>query len=100
ASISLCTVYLHDALPICVTEQGEMIRFKFGLEGIALQNLEIYSAATLEATLLPPPEPKPEWRELMHQMTDLSVQVYRQTVRENPDRKSTRLNSSHVKISY
>mgnify|MGYP002733044577 CR=1 FL=1 len=69
---------------IRVTEQGEMIRFKFGLEGIALQNLEIYTAATLEATLLPPPEPKPEWRALMHQMTDLSVQVYRQTVRENP----------------
>ena len=43
---------------IRVTEQGEMIRFKFGLEEIALQNLEIYTAATLEATLLPPPEPK------------------------------------------
>lgn len=69
---------------IRVTEQGEMIRFKFGLEGIALQNLEVYTAATLEATLLPPPVPKDEWRELMHQMTDLSVQVYRQTVRENP----------------
>lgn len=69
---------------IRVTEQGEMIRFKFGLEGIALQNLEIYTAATLEATLLPPPVPKAEWRELMHRMTDLSVQVYRQTVRENP----------------
>ena len=69
---------------IRVTEQGEMIRFKFGLEGIALQNLEVYTAATLEATLLPPPVPKNEWRELMHQMTDLSVQVYRQTVRENP----------------
>ena len=69
---------------IRVTEQGEMIRFKFGLEGIALQNLEIYTAATLEATLLPPPVPKAEWRKLMHSMTDLSVQVYRQTVRENP----------------
>ena len=69
---------------IRVTEQGEMIRFKFGVEGIALQNLEIYTAATLEATLLPPPEPQPEWRELMHRMTDLSVQVYRQAVRENP----------------
>lgn len=68
---------------IRVTEQGEMIRFKFGLEEIALQNLEIYTAATLEATLLPPPEPKQEWRDLMHQMTELSVQVYRQTVREN-----------------
>ncbi|ENX18417.1 phosphoenolpyruvate carboxylase [Acinetobacter sp. CIP 64.2] len=70
---------------IRVTEQGEMIRFKFGLEGIALQNLEIYTAATLEATLLPPPEPKQEWRELMNHMTDLSVKVYRQTVRENPN---------------
>ena len=69
---------------IRVTEQGEMIRFKFGLEGIAMQNLEIYTAATLEATLLPPPVPKDEWRQLMHSMTDLSVQVYRQTVRENP----------------
>ena len=69
---------------IRVTEQGEMIRFKFGLEGIAMQNLEIYTAATLEATLLPPPEPKVEWRELMNRMTDHSVKVYRQTVRENP----------------
>ena len=69
---------------IRVTEQGEMIRFKFGLEEIALQNLEIYTAATLEATLLPPPEPQPEWRELMDSMTDLSVQVYRKTVRDNP----------------
>ena len=69
---------------IRVTEQGEMIRFKFGLEGIALQTLEIYTAATLEATLLPPPVPKQEWRDLMHTMTELSVQIYRQTVRENP----------------
>ncbi len=34
---------------IRVTEQGEMIRFKFGLEGIALQNLEIYTAATFRS---------------------------------------------------
>lgn len=70
---------------IRVTEQGEMIRFKFGLEGIALQNLEIYTAATLEATLLPPPVPKQEWRELIHQMTDISVKAYRKMVRENVD---------------
>lgn len=69
---------------IRVTEQGEMIRFKFGLEGIALQNLEIYTAATLEATLLPPPIPKQEWRDLMDQMTDISVNAYRKTVRDNP----------------
>ena len=37
------------------TEQGEMIRFKFGLPDIAEQNLNLYLAAVLEATLLPPP---------------------------------------------
>lgn len=69
---------------IRVTEQGEMIRFKFGLQQIAQQNLEIYAAATLEATLLPPPEPKQAWRDLMDRMTEHSVQVYRGTVRDNP----------------
>ncbi len=70
---------------IRVTEQGEMIRFKFGLEAIAVQNLEIYCAATLKATLLPPPKPQAAWRELMDQMTAESVQIYRQTVREHPE---------------
>jgi phosphoenolpyruvate carboxylase len=32
---------------IRVTEQGEMIRFKFGMKGIAIRNLELYAAATL-----------------------------------------------------
>ena len=41
------------------TEQGEMIRFKFGLPDIAEQNLNLYLAAVLEATLLPPPSPEP-----------------------------------------
>ena len=41
------------------TEQGEMIRFKFGLPGIAEQNLSLYLAAVLEATVLPPPSPEP-----------------------------------------
>jgi phosphoenolpyruvate carboxylase len=44
------------------TEQGEMIRFKFGLPDIAEQNLNLYLAAVLEATLLPPPPPQPAWR--------------------------------------
>lgn len=70
---------------IRVTEQGEMIRFKFGVQEIALQNLEIYCAATLKATLLPPPQPKPTWRTLMDSMTAESVKIYRETVREQPD---------------
>ncbi len=70
---------------IRVTEQGEMIRFKFGMPGIAIRNLELYATATLEATLLPPPAPKPEWRALMHEMTAISLATYRETVRETPD---------------
>jgi len=70
---------------IRVTEQGEMIRFKFGMQGIAIRNLELYVAATLEATLLPPPAAKPEWRELMTKMTQVSLENYRHTVRETPD---------------
>ncbi|MFZ2289940.1 MAG: phosphoenolpyruvate carboxylase, partial [Halopseudomonas yangmingensis] len=67
-----------------VTEQGEMIRFKFGLPGIAVQSLQLYLSAVLEATLLPPPAPRPEWRELMQRLADRSVQVYRGVVREEP----------------
>lgn len=70
---------------IRVTEQGEMIRFKFGMTGIAIRNLDLYTSATLEATLLPPPAPKAEWRELMHEMTAVSLAVYRETVRDTPD---------------
>jgi phosphoenolpyruvate carboxylase len=70
---------------IRVTEQGEMIRFKFGMQGIAIRNLELYVAATLEATLLPPPVAEPEWRDLMTKMTKISLDTYRHTVRETPD---------------
>ncbi|WP_323114576.1 phosphoenolpyruvate carboxylase [Pseudomonas guariconensis] len=67
------------------TEQGEMIRFKFGLPGIAEQNLNLYLAAVLEATLLPPPPPQPAWRALMDQLAADGVKAYRAVVRENPD---------------
>ncbi|WP_028634882.1 phosphoenolpyruvate carboxylase [Pseudomonas parafulva] len=67
------------------TEQGEMIRFKFGLPGIAEQNLNLYLAAVLEATLLPPPPPQPAWREVMDQLAADGVKAYRQVVRETPD---------------
>ncbi|MFL6967797.1 phosphoenolpyruvate carboxylase [Pseudomonas alvandae] len=66
------------------TEQGEMIRFKFGLPDIAEQNLNLYLAAVLEATLLPPPPPTPEWRHLMDELAADGVRAYRAVVRENP----------------
>ncbi|SEI11728.1 phosphoenolpyruvate carboxylase [Pseudomonas asplenii] len=66
------------------TEQGEMIRFKFGLPDIAEQNLNLYLAAVLEATLLPPPPPQPAWRKLMDELAADGVRAYRAEVRDNP----------------
>ena len=66
------------------TEQGEMIRFKFGLPDIAEQNLNLYLSAVLEATLLPPPLPEPGWRVLMDELADDGVKAYRSVVRDNP----------------
>ncbi|WP_371230254.1 phosphoenolpyruvate carboxylase [Pseudomonas sp. QE6] len=66
------------------TEQGEMIRFKFGLPGIAEQNLNLYLAAVLEATLQPPPVPEPAWREEMDRLAADGLAAYRAVVRENP----------------
>ncbi|MBD8474184.1 phosphoenolpyruvate carboxylase [Pseudomonas sp. CFBP 8770] len=66
------------------TEQGEMIRFKFGLPDIAEQNLNLYVAAVLEATVLPPPLPEPAWRSVMDELAEQGVKAYRQVVRENP----------------
>nr|WP_319527447.1 phosphoenolpyruvate carboxylase [Pseudomonas laurentiana] len=67
------------------TEQGEMIRFKFGLPDIAEQNLNLYLAAVLEATLLPPPPPQPAWREVMDQLAADGLKAYRSVVRDNPE---------------
>ncbi|MCT8988111.1 phosphoenolpyruvate carboxylase [Shewanella phaeophyticola] len=70
---------------IRVTEQGEMIRFKFGLPKVAVQSLALYTSAVMEATLLPPPEPKKAWRDCMQRIAEESVQHYRGIVREEPD---------------
>ena len=65
-----------------ITEQGEMIRFKFGLPGIAFRTLELYTCATLEATLLPPPKPSNQWRELMDGLTTCSLESYRDEIQD------------------
>ncbi|TXR53268.1 phosphoenolpyruvate carboxylase [Reinekea thalattae] len=68
---------------IRVTEQGEMIRYKFGQPRVAIRSLAIYLAATLRATLQPNPAPKQEWRDLIAAMSDHSLAMYRQVVRED-----------------
>ena len=67
-----------------VTEQGEMIRFKFGVTEIAVRNLELYTSATLEASLAPSAEPEPEWRQLMDDLSSSALKGYREVVRKDP----------------
>ncbi|MBB3166842.1 phosphoenolpyruvate carboxylase [Simiduia aestuariiviva] len=68
-----------------VTEQGETIRYKFGMPKLAVRSLSLYASAILEAMLVPPPEPKPEWRALMDSMANRACATYRSYVREQPD---------------
>lgn len=68
-----------------ITEQGEMIRFKFGLPRLAEQSLTLYTTAVVEATLAPPRAPEPAWRETMDWLTERSLKAYRDVVRHNPD---------------
>ena len=70
---------------IRVTEQGEMIRFKFGIPDIAVRSLELYCSAVLEATLMPAQPPKEEWRAVMDEMAEIGMNQYRSIVRGHPD---------------
>ncbi len=66
-----------------VTEQGEMLQSKFGLAGIAHRTLELYTTATLTATMIPPAGPKPEWRQVMNELADAARDAYRGVVRDD-----------------
>jgi phosphoenolpyruvate carboxylase len=70
---------------IRVTEQGEMIRWKFGLPDIAVQTLTAYVQSVMQATLNPGGEPRLEFVDLMHSLAADSVKSYRALVRDHPD---------------
>ena len=67
-----------------LTEQGEMIRFKYGMPDLAVRNLELCTGAVLEATLNPAPGPEQAWREQMEIMSQRGLTEYRAIVREDP----------------
>lgn len=68
-----------------VTEQGETIRYKFGMPQIAKRSLGIYASAIIEAQLFPPPAPKAAWRDVMEIIATAGRDHYRQTVRHDPE---------------
>jgi phosphoenolpyruvate carboxylase len=67
-----------------VTEQGEVIQAKFGLPGIAIRNLELYTSAVLEARFTPPAAPPPEWRVVMDRLAERSCAAWRRVVKADP----------------
>jgi phosphoenolpyruvate carboxylase len=67
-----------------VTEQGEMIRTKLGMPGLAVKTLALYTSAVLEARTVSPPEPLPEWRATMDRLAAVSCDAYRGVVRGEP----------------
>ena len=66
-----------------VTEQGEMIQWKFGTPDIAVGSLELYSTATLEATLTPPAAPSPAFRTRMDALAERAMSAYREVTRDS-----------------
>ena len=76
----------HPPGRVKVTEQGETVSFKYGLEGLARRNLEAALAGTLLATFperLPAP-PSAADRKLLDQLAAVSRTAYRAFVWEQP----------------
>jgi phosphoenolpyruvate carboxylase len=67
-----------------VTEQGEMIQAQFGLLEIATRTLELYTTATLGATLDVPAPPDQRWRPVVEQLAGIARTVYREVVYDDP----------------
>ena len=68
---------------IRVTEQGEMIRFKYGSTSLALNNLDLVLGAAIEASLIPPPKPRENWRLLMNRLAEQARDAYRSMVKDD-----------------
>jgi len=69
---------------IRITEQGEVIASKYANPELGRRNLEIFAAATLEATLLSHQhdDPQPEFLVAMEELSAHAFQAYRQMVYE------------------
>jgi len=75
---------------IRLTEQGEIIASKFSNPEIGRRNLSLLVAATLEASLMPPPgdgkhaKKLAEFESVMSELSELAYKAYRDLVYETP----------------
>ena len=69
---------------IRITEQGEVISFKYSMRGLARRNLDTVLAAVLEAAAGDTPrEPEPRWVEVMEDLSTKAREAYRGLVYED-----------------
>jgi phosphoenolpyruvate carboxylase len=71
---------------IRITEQGEVLNWKYSDPVLAVRNLELMIAASVEAMLRPnAPQQQPEWLSAMESMSADAYAFYQQEIRDNPD---------------
>jgi phosphoenolpyruvate carboxylase len=71
---------------IRITEQGEVISYKYSMRGLARRNLDTVLAAVLEASADDHPiEPDPHWIEVMQALSATARRTYRALVYEDED---------------
>jgi phosphoenolpyruvate carboxylase len=71
-----------------ITEQGEVINWKYSDASLAQRNLELMVAASLEALARPGQpgtEPEQGWEEALEEMSTDAYAFYRERIAENPD---------------
>jgi phosphoenolpyruvate carboxylase len=68
-----------------ITDQGEVIQQKYGYKPLAEYNLCSYIGSVMEASLMPPPKPKNNWRVLIEKMSNISSSAYRKNINDNED---------------
>jgi phosphoenolpyruvate carboxylase len=77
-----------------ITEQGEVLNFKYADEVLAERNLELMIAASLDALARPNARDpqghftgilKPEWEGALNELSAISFEFYRRNILENPD---------------
>ena len=73
---------------IRITEQGEVLNWKYADAVLAEWNLELMIAASLEALTRPGEQPskdQPRWEEAVEEMSEEAYRVYRRDIAENAD---------------
>ena len=71
---------------IRITEQGEVLNWKYSDPVLAVRNMELMIAASLEAILRPnAPHQQREWLPAMELMSEDAYAFYRREIRDNPD---------------